>query len=89
MNLNTRASVRYEVALDVLGAVISHHTSVIAQERDKDAPDYAAIDRAQAEKIRLYKVRESLSHDDSAEIEKLIKEYSPIARELFQPRSED
>lgn len=45
--LFSRAGVRYEVALDVLGAIIAHHSEAIAAEREKATPDEAVIAAAQ------------------------------------------
>ncbi len=58
--LFSRAGVRYEVALDVLGAIIAHHSEAIAAEREKATPDEAVIAAAQKAKDELRTIREDL-----------------------------
>ena len=55
--LFSRAGVRYEVALDVLGAIIAHHSEAIAAEREKATPDEAVIAAAQKAKDELRTIR--------------------------------
>jgi hypothetical protein len=82
--LFNRAGVRYEVALDVLGAIIAHHSEVIAAERGKDAPDEAAIAAAQQSKDALRTVREELDPNKAESIERVIEQYGQQARELYK-----
>lgn len=82
--LFSRAGVRYEVALDVLGAVIAHHSEVIAGERMKDEPNEAVIASAQKAKAELRQIRDELDHADSKAIEAVIAEYGKLARDLYQ-----
>lgn len=82
--LFNRAGVRYEVALDVLGAIIAHHSEVIAAERGKGAPDEAAIAAAQQSKDELRTVREELDPNKAESIERVIEQYGQQARELYK-----
>lgn len=81
--LFSRAGVRYEVALDLIGAIIAHQSEVIALERDKPEPDQAAIEEAQNAKRALRDLREDLDANDAEAIEKAIAEYGPQARSLY------
>lgn len=82
--LFNRAGVRYEVACDVIGAVIAHHSEVIAIELDKPEPDQAVIAAAEAAKKALRDTREALDTKDIAGIEAAIATYGPQARALYQ-----
>ncbi|MCG1041217.1 hypothetical protein KQH60_01005 [Mycetohabitans sp. B8] len=81
--LFSRTGVRYEVALDVLGAIIAHHSEVVAVERDKLVPDEAAIERALQAKDALYALRDELDPREPEVIERVIQQYAPWARELY------
>ncbi|HHV7523731.1 TPA: hypothetical protein ACUNF5_005256 [Burkholderia orbicola] len=78
-----RAGVRYEVAVDILGAVIAHHTEIIAAERAKDTPDQDVINREQQLKDQLRAVRDDLDPKQADAIERVIAEYGPQARSLY------
>lgn len=82
-NLFNRAGVRYEVALDVLGAIIAHHSEVIAVERDKPTPDEAAIEAAQKAKDELRALRDELDPNAGDAIERVIEQYGQQARDLY------
>ncbi len=81
--LFNRTHVRYEVALDILGAIMSHYSESIAIEMDKDQPDQAVIKSAQASKEALRDVREGLDPNAKDEIEDVISRYGKEARELY------
>lgn len=81
--LFNRAGVRYEVALDVLGAIIAHHSEAIAAERDKPTPDEAAIEAAQKAKDELRTLRDELDPNADEAIERVIEQYGPQARDLY------
>ena len=81
--LFNRAGVRYEVALDVLGAIIAHHSEVIAAERDKPAPDELAIAAAQTAKDELRALRDTLDPADGDATERVIEQYGQQARDLY------
>lgn len=81
--LFNRAGVRYEVALDVLGAIIAHHSEVIAAERDKDVPDETAIAAAQKAKDELRALRDELDPKADEAIERVIEQYGQQARDLY------
>lgn len=82
--LFNRTGVRYEVALDVLGAIIAHHSEVIATERSKEVPDEAVIEQAQQAKKSLRDLRDDLDAKDADAIEHVIAEYGPQSRALYQ-----
>ena len=81
--LFSRTGVRYEVALDVLGAIIAHHSEQIAIERDKPQPDENAIKVAEADKSSLRDLREALEPNDEEAIESVIKRFGQQARDLY------
>ncbi|MCG1040540.1 MULTISPECIES: hypothetical protein [Burkholderiaceae] len=81
--LFSRTGVRYEVALDVLGAIIAHHSEAIAAERDKPVPDEAAIERALQDKDALRALRDELDPREPEAIERVIQQYAPQARKLY------
>ena len=82
--LFNRTGVRYEVALDVLGAIIAHHSETIAAEREKVAPDDAAIAAAQKAKDELRTIREELDPNADGAIEGVIAQYGQQARDLYR-----
>ena len=82
--LFNRTGVRYEVALDVLGAIIAHHSEQIAIEREKDSPDATAIFIAEQAKGSLRTVRDDLDPKDGEAIEVIIRLYGPQAHALYQ-----
>jgi hypothetical protein len=79
-----RSGVRYEVACDVIGAVIAHHSEAIAAEYDKAVPDQGAIAAAEAAKKALRDAREALDPKDGESVEQAIATYGPMARDLYQ-----
>lgn len=82
-NIFSRVGVRFEVAQDVLGAIIAHHAEVLGEERSKANPDKTIIQKSLKAQEEMYEMRYRLRHDDEPEIERIIKEYGPIARELW------
>ncbi|PPB84020.1 hypothetical protein B0O95_105204 [Mycetohabitans endofungorum] len=85
--LFSRTGVRYEVALDVLGAIIAHHSEAIAVERDKPVPDEAVIERTLQKINALDALRDELDPREPETIERVIQQYAPQARELYGKRS--
>jgi hypothetical protein len=67
-----RSGVLYEVACDVLGAIIAHYSESIAFERDKPFPDLALVDRMQDAKRCVCLERDNLHPSDSASIKAVI-----------------
>jgi hypothetical protein len=82
--LFNRTGVRYEVALDILGAIISHYAAEIASEEQKRHPDPTAIEKAETEQQRIRDLRRNLRSDDAQAIENIITTYGPQARALYQ-----
>ena len=56
-SLFSRTGVRYEVALDVLGAMIAHYAEAVARERDKPDADLAMIAFFQHRQARFRDLR--------------------------------
>lgn len=81
--LFARTGVRYEVACDVIGAMIARYAEVIGQERERDQPDQAVLQNALQQKRQLMDVRDALEPNDSAAIEATIARYAPLARKLY------
>lgn len=81
--LFNRAGVRYEVACDIIGAIIAHHAELIGQEREKDAPDPSVIDANEREQKRLRDLRDTLDPKNPPAIEDVIATYGPQARDLY------
>jgi len=79
-----RAGVRYEVAVDILGAIIAHWSAVIATERDKPAPNADDITLAEQVKAELRALRDELDPADEDGIERVIAQYGPQARDLYR-----
>ena len=70
--LFSRAGIRYEVALDVIGAVIAHYAEVVGIECDRPTPDEAKLRQGQAMQRRLRSERNELDRRDAAAIESAI-----------------
>lgn len=75
--------VRYEVAVDLIGAVIAHHAYVIGVERSKVVPDQDIIDSFERQQQDLRDQREDLSATDAEAVELAIRKFSPLARNLY------
>ena len=67
-----RAGVRYEVACDVIGALIAHYAEIMGREREQAQPNEAALRVAGAMKSALAGERDDLDPRDSAGIEAAI-----------------
>lgn len=75
--------IRYEVAVDLIGAVIAHHAHVIGVERSKNAPDQDIIDNFERQQRELRNQRDDLSASDAEAVERAIRRFSPLARNLY------
>lgn len=82
--LFNRTGVHYEVAIDILGAIIAHYSEVIGIEYTKEAPDEFVIEQAQQARADLEGVRDYLDPNDEENIQRVIAQYSPQARQLYQ-----
>lgn len=78
-----RAGVRYEVACDLIGALIAHCAEIMGLEREKAQPDEAILRVAGAMKAALTAERDDLGPRDGASIEAAISRYGPLARRLY------
>lgn len=81
--LFSRTGVRYEVALDVIGACIAHFAEGIAAELEKLTPDPIAIKLAKDAQSNLRQARKGLDPNDAEAVEGAIRRYAPMARQLW------
>lgn len=79
-----RAGVLYEVACDVLGAVIAHYSEALAQERGKPIPDAAIVERIETTKRALRLERDELVSSNASAVKAAIQKYGAQVRELYQ-----
>lgn len=77
--------IRFEVAQDVLGALIAHWAEAAAEARDAAKPDADHLAAIQAEQRKLRLLRDELDPRDTAQIEAEIAELAPLARRLYAP----
>lgn len=84
-----RAGVRYEVACDLIGALIAHYAEIMGLEREKPQPDEAVLRVAGAMKAALTGERDNLDPLDVASIEAAISHYAPLARRLYDQDEND
>lgn len=84
-----RAGVRYEVACDVIGALIAHYAEIMGRERDCAPPDEAVLRVVSALKAALASERDDLDPLNSAGIEAAISRYAPLARRLYGEDAND
>jgi len=81
--LFSRAGLRYEVALDVLGALIAHYAELIGIERSRPVPDASVVRQGEAIQRHLRRERNDLDPRNAAEIESAVAHYAPLARRLY------
>lgn len=75
--------IRFEVAQDVLGALIAHWSEAAAQALGTANPDPARLAEIEAEQRKLRTLRHDLDPRDFAQIESVIAEHAPLARRLY------
>lgn len=83
VGLFDRVGVRYEVACDVMGALIAHYAEIIGREREQAQPDEAVLRVALAMKAALAVERDDLDPSDVTAIETAISRYAPVARWVY------
>lgn len=79
----SRAGVRYEVACDVIGAVIAHYAELMANELVSAKPDQRRISMAQRLTSELKDAREGLDPCEPDAIESTIERFGALARHLY------
>lgn len=84
-----RAGVRYEVACDLIGALIAHYAEIMGLEREQAQPDEAVLRVAGAMKVALAEERDDLDPRDGARVEVAISRYGPLARQLYGQNESD
>lgn len=85
VGLFKRVGIRYEVACDILGGMISGHAEFIGIERSKPSPDQLAISQAVDAQSSLRKFRDDLDPRDAAAIEQVIEEFAENTRACAWP----
>lgn len=75
--------IRFEVAQDVLGALLAHWSEAAAEVLDAANPDPALLAEIDAEQRKLRFLRHDLDPRDAAQIETVIAEHAPLARRLY------
>lgn len=75
--------IRYEVAQDVLGALLAHCAEAAAEVLDAVNPNPARLAEIEAEQRKLRSLRHELDPRDAAQIESVIAEHAPLARRLY------
>lgn len=78
-----RTSTRYEVALDVLGGVISHCAHAISKELENANSDSNTINLYRSAQEEIRSLRDRLNPQNSIEIEAVIARYAPLVKKLF------
>lgn len=79
----SRVGVRYEVACDVIGAVIAHYAELMANELASAKPDRRRISMAQRLTSELKDAREGLDSREPGAIESAIERFGALARHLY------
>ena len=77
--------IRFEVAQDVLGALVAHWSEAAAGALDAANPDPGRLAEIEAKQRKLRNLRADLDPHDAAQIESVIAEHSPLARRLYAP----
>jgi hypothetical protein len=75
--------IRFELAQDILGALIAHWAEAAAQTLDAPNPDQARLSQLEAEQRKLRTLRDELDSRDAAQIESVIAQHAPAARRLY------
>ncbi|MEO6278194.1 hypothetical protein [Roseateles sp.] len=75
--------IRFEVAQDVLGAVLAHLAEAAAQALDAANPDPGHLTEIEAEQRKFRTLRHDLDPRDVVQIESVIAEHAPLARRLY------
>lgn len=81
---SSQESVGYEVALEAINHVVGCYSALIAAERDRPAPDSAAIEQLQAARRRAAEQARGLDPADQAAVAEVRARYRALAAELDQ-----
>ena len=76
-------AMQLDIASNVLGTIIACHAEKIGLERKKPNPDKALIAASEKTMDEMEDLRDSLYLSDQKEAERIIREYGPIARKLW------
>jgi len=79
-----RTGVLYEVACDVLGAIIAHHSEALALERGKPVPDAVTVEQIGAVMCALRLERDELDASNAVAIKAVIQTHGFQASELYR-----
>ena len=77
-------TLQLDIASNVLGTIIGCHALKIAKERKKPNPDRSLIAASEKVQDEMRELRDSLDFCDQKEVERVIKEYGPLSRELWR-----
>ena len=77
-------AMQFDIASNILGTIIGCHAVKIAHERKKPNPDRSLIAASEKVQDEMRKLRNSLYFSDQKEVERVIKEYGPLSRELWR-----
>lgn len=84
-----RAGVRYEVACDVIGALIAHYAEIMGREREQAQPNEAVLRVAGAMKAALAGERMISIRATAPASRRRFSRYAPLARRLYGPDEND
>ena len=74
---------RFEVALDVLGALLAHWSEAAPDALDAANPDPGRLAEIEAEQRKWRNLRHDLDPRDLAQIDSGTAEHAPLARRLY------
>ncbi|WP_020385521.1 hypothetical protein [Kribbella catacumbae] len=74
--------VRYEVAQDLFGHLIGQCSAKLAEERHKETPDPAELQRWTSQATQYAAERAALDPRDQEAVEAVIAKYGPVVRGL-------
>ncbi|MFC2522114.1 MAG: FAD-dependent oxidoreductase [Lautropia mirabilis] len=77
-------TLQFDIASNILGTIIGCHAVKIAHERKKPNPDRSLIAASEKVQDEMRELRDSLDFCDQKEVERVIKEYGPLSRELWR-----
>lgn len=85
--LFSRGHVRYEVACEIIGALIAHFAELIGCERSSRVAELELIRSWGQAQEALREERDALSSDDVLAIGRVIETYAPAVRLLYRKSS--
>lgn len=74
----------YDLAKGRLSLVISRYSALVFKEQKKAAPDFAQIEKWEAEQVAYLDQKAALRVEDQVTIERLNRELEPLIREILR-----